>query len=487
MCKKLKNVIIITADEMRGDAPGFTGNPDCKTPNLDDFAEKNIVFSNHFAAMGKCVPSRISMMTGRYPHTDGFRNIHEHLDSKKGNLLRTLKKKNYETAVFGLNHVWKDFFGNNKKSDGCVDFHSFTEGYFDSINEKECSVKQPDGNSCKPLNLPYGYEYGGRIEKPLSGHDDANRAEQAVHYLRNIRDKSRPFYMQLNFSAPHPPYKVEEPYFSMYNREKITPWPHELPENAPEHLRRMREIRTGLNEPEENFLELQAVYYAMITKVDSLIGKVLDTVNDEGLLENSIVVFAADHGDFAGQYGLSEKWDTAMNDCILKVPFILHDPDLNKAKKIKSLSEHTDFTPTILDLLDAEADWNMHGESLIPIIQNKKVKNAVFAEGGHEKTMIKRFNHYSATKTKPSGKQDIYQKYPETMSRTKAVRTDEWKLVIRLKGKNELYNIKKDPYELKNLYGQKKYNDILMKLMQLMIEWCIKTDTDKPHQEIVGA
>lgn len=482
---KAKNLIIITCDEMRGDAPGFMGNSDCLTPNIDNFAEKGIVFNQHFAVHGKCVPSRISMMTGRYSHTDGYRTITQHMPKDQPHLVGKLKEHNYETAVFGLNHVWEDFYGDNSKSSGYVDYHSFTQKHFDFINDKKWPVAQPGPNSREPMDLEAGYHYQGRIEEDLTGHDDVNRAEQAVHYLGEVRDKSRPFYMQLNLSRPHPPYAVEEPYFSMYDRDKITPWPYQLPENAPLPLRKMREIRTGIEEPEEYFRELQAVYYGMITKVDSLVGKVINSIKEQGLLEDTIVIFTADHGDFAGQYGLPEKWDTAMQDCILHVPLIIHAPGLKKGWSIDSMTQHIDLAPTILELLGIKADWGIHGENLLPVIKGEKRKSAIFADGGHEEEMWPRFNF--EPKAKRCGKQDTYRYCPETMSRTKMVRTDEWKLVMRLTGGNELYNMKNDPDELQNLYGDLQYNDIVLDLQQKMIEWCLKTDTDRPFQPNVGA
>ena len=485
MSRQAKNLILITCDEMRGDAPGFMGNPDCLTPNIDRFAEKGIVFDQHFAVHGKCVPSRISIMTGRYSHTDGYRTIQQHMSTDQPNLAGKLKELGYETAGFGLNHVWEDFFGDNSKSGGYLDYHSFTEKYFDFLNDRKWPVAQPGPESLEPVEMAAGYDYRGRIEEDLTGHNDVNRAEQAIHYLCEVRDKSRPFYMQLNLSRPHPPYEVEEPYFSMYDREKITHWPFQLPENAPLPLSKMREIRTATDAPEDNFKEIQAVYYGMITKVDTLVGKVMETIEEQGLLEDTIVIFTVDHGDFAGQYGLPEKWDTAMQDCILHVPLIIHAPGLKSTSKIDSLTQHIDLAPTVLELLNIDPDWGIHGESLVPIIAGDKQKVAIFADGGHEEEMWSRFNREIVKKR--CGKQDTYKYCPETMSRTKMVRTDEWKLVIRLTGGNELYHIKDDPNEMKNLYGDSKYNDIVFDLQQKIIEWCLKTDTDRPYQKDVSA
>lgn len=499
--QKPLNVIFLTMDEMRGDIPGFMGNPDCKTPNLDRLAEKGVVFTNHFTVHGKCVPSRIAMQTGRYCHTDGFRTIMEHLPDADPNLLGFLKRQGYESAVFGHNHVWENLFpGDEKaldKSEGYADYHSFVKPFHD-IAKQSHPVPDPAPNSPTPVELPDGDQRTPtRIEGQIEGFLDINRARQAVKYLKEVRDPDRPFYLHLNLSTPHPGYRVEEPFYSMYDRVGIQHYPHDVPENAPLPLAKMREIRTGNDTDPYVFKEIQSVYYGMCTRVDRDMGILLDAVEEMGLFENSIVLFTTDHGDFAGQYGLTEKWDTAMNDCILHVPFILWAPGLPSGKRVNSLSEHVDIPRTLLELLGHEPDWGVHGESLLPILRGEKRKEAVFADGGHEEEMWDRFNFHRggsgdvAQKRMKNGKQQTYMQCPETMSRTKMVRTEEWKLVVRLEGGNELYNMQMDPDEMHNLWGQQdhdpKLKEVVMGLQLKLVEWCLRTDTDRPYQENVGA
>lgn len=487
MPDRRKNVIILSSDEMRGDCPGYMGNPDCRTPNLDRFATRAVNLSNHFSVFPKCVPTRIAMMTGRYCHTDGFRTIQQHLPNDQPDLLSALKAHGYESALFGINHVWENVFGEglNEKGASYVDYHSFTEGYFRHMLEQQWPVEPPGPLSVEPPSPPTDadYHYGGRVEEPMTFFCDDNRAEQAIEYLTNVRDRSRPFFMQLNLSWPHPGYKAPEPYFSMYKRDAIQPWPYDLPESAPLPLRRMREVRTGTDAPEWMLREVQAVYYAMVTKTDHVLGRVLDAIEREGLFEDSIVLFFVDHGDFAGQYGLPEKWDTCMADCLLHVPCILYAPGLPQGRLIESLSEHTDLAPTILELLGIKPAWGIHGESLLPVIDGARHKEAVFADGGHEAEMWERVEYAPDS----SGKQRTYALHPETMARTKMVRTDKWKLVTRLVGGDELYDMEEDPYEMRNLWGREGYEQIVPELQRKMIDWCTRTDTDRPYQPDVGA
>jgi choline-sulfatase len=499
MPSKPLNVIILTSDEMRGDIPGFMGNPDVKTPNLDRLASKGVVFTRHFTVHGKCVPSRIAMQNGRYSHTDGYRTITQHMPEDQPNLLGLLKKRGYESAVFGHNHVWETLFPGEEqgkeKSAGYADYHSFVKPFHD-LAKKERPVPPPAPNSPKPVELPDGDQLRStRIEGKRGGFIDINRAEQAVRYLSQVRDRSKPFYLHVNMSSPHPPYQVEEPFYSMYDREGIRHYPGQLPENAPLPLRRMREIRTGLNVDPRVLKEMQCVYYGMCTRVDRDLGMVLDCIEREGLFENSVVLFTTDHGDFAGQYGLTEKWDTAMNDCIMHVPFILKAPGLPEGLRVNALTEHVDIPSTVLALLGEKPDWGVHGESMLPVLRGEKRKEAVFADGGHEEEMWARFlqgrSPEEQDKGPANGKQRTYYQYPETMSRTKMVRTEKWKLVIRLTGGNEIYDMENDPDELSNLWGvherDARLKEVVMDLQTRLIDWCLRTDTDRPWQEKVGA
>lgn len=499
MTPRPRNLIILHSDEMRGDCPGFMGNPDCRTPHIDRFAKRGVVFTHHFTVHGKCVPSRIAMTTGRYCHTDAIRTVMEENLLPKGDpdMMKTLRAAGYETAVFGHNHVWEDFWGkDNQKGTAAVDYHSFTEGEFKDLLKREWPCPPPPPGGRVPLELGDGYDYHGRCAGALTHFCDDNRAEQAIHFLTKARDRSRPFFLQLNISAPHPGYQVEEPYFSMYDPAKIQAWPHDIPGNAPLPLTAQRRIRTGIDAPDVALREVQACYYGMITKVDTLVGRVLDSIEAEGLLEDSIVIFTADHGDFAGQYGVCEKWDTTMADCLLHVPFILYAPGLPTGLTLDALTEHVDLPPTLLEMLGVAPDerWIIHGESLLPAIRGERRKEAVYADGGHEAAMRARFNAELISTDKQgrkhhatAGKQRTYHDEPDSMARTCMVRTERWKLVMREVGGNELYDMQADPWEMNNRWGEAGLQDLTLELMQKLVEWNLRTWTDRPFQPKVGA
>lgn len=372
-----------------------------------------------------------------------------------------------------------------------ADYHSFIDGRLHDLAHQSFPAPEP-GPGARPI-ITSGRPWIAtrRLTGSLSGFCDDARTEQALLYLRELRDRTKPFFLHVNLSKPHPGYEVEEPYFSMYDPATVTPWPHALPRNAPLPLRVMREVRAGGGLPEEALRDVQAVYYGMVTKVESLIGRILDELRTQHLEDNTAILFTSDHGDFAGQYGLYEKWDTCMADCILRVPAILKAPGLPAGRRHEGLSSHIDLVPTLLGALGLTPDWGVHGQSLLPRVASGAGARHVFAGGGHEQEMWGRFNFSGKPGRELDGKQRTYLDHPETMARTKMVRSDRWKLAARLAGGNELYDLAADPHELDNLWPdlgtRPDLLPVVADLQQALIEWSLRTDTDRPFQEHVGA
>ena len=234
----------------------------------------------------------------------------------------------------------------------------------------------------------------------------------------------------------------------------------------------------------------------MISFIDSLVGQVVDAVRRNGLEDDTLIIFTSDHGDYAGQYGINEKWDGSLQDCLLHVPFVMSGPSIPAGKKLKGLSEHVDLPATVLEYLGKEApeEWVWHGESLLSMLKRMVPGNPPFCGRWTRSRNAGAFlctpawDERNGVRTKATqGKQLTYQECPDSMARCKMVRTDEWKLVIRETGGNELFNVAEDPYEMKNLYGDSQYDHIVAELMLQLIQWCLRTDTDRPFLKKFGA
>ncbi|MDF3129477.1 sulfatase-like hydrolase/transferase [Kiritimatiellaeota bacterium B1221] len=499
----MKHILFITADELRGDCLSCMGNPDVKTPHIDSLAARGTVFEKHFACFPKCVPSRCSMHTGRYAHTDGLRTVMgpNHLPGGDPTLGEFMREQGYETAVLGLNHVWEEdrFYGQgegkNRKGAGTVDYTSFTRGLMSDLALQTRHYPAATQRTGPHLDAIADVCAATVATGEVTTFSDENRTDQACAYLQTLRDPEKPFFLQLNLSKPHPAYCIHEPYYSMVDPRTLQPFPYGEPENASLPIRAQRKWRLGEEVPEAALREIQAVYYGMIQFIDDQVGRVLDVLKQEGLAEDTLVIFSSDHGDYAGQYGINEKWDADLRDCLLQVPFIMAGPGIPQGKRIQGLSEHVDLPATIFDYLGWERPphWVWHGQSMLPLLQGAAGKQAVFADGGHEQAMRERFDtpvweEKNGKRIKATeGKQLTYQQCPDAMARCKMVRTPEWKLVVRETGGNELFDLEADTYEMRNLYGQPGTEEVQATLMLQLLNWCLRTDTDRPFLAEFGA
>lgn len=488
------NLIILTADEMRGDCLSAAGaQPDARTPRLDGLAARGVRLDRHFTPFPKCVPARISMMTGRYPHTDGFRTIQQHLPADRPNVLKTLIEAGYETAVFGLNHCWEHLFEASHRPPQLepgqrglrIDHHAWTPPFRDLYRRHQArGADKARVREQVELDRPLTADtpYRGDVDYHW---DSEAITEQAIRMLRDVRDPARPLYLHVNLGPPHPPYAAPEPWYSMFDPEAIQPFPHELPRDAPLSMRAQREHRTGLEPNRALLRRMQAVYYAMVARIDDQVGRILDAIEATGLWDESVMVFLSDHGDFAGQYGLPEKWDTTFADCLTHVPCVFAGGGLPEGRRVSSLTDHTDLAPTLLGLLGYAADWPHHGHDLRPLLRGEveAVRDAVFAEGGHEREMRGRFER----PPRATGKQLTYEKCPDAMARARMIRTDRYKLVIRETGDHELYDLDVDRWELDNRYADPALAGVRATLMERMLRWSLATDPDRPFQASVHA
>jgi len=487
------NLVILCTDEMRGDCLGANGmNRDIRTPNMDRLAARGVNFSRHFSTFPKCVPARVSMMTGRYCHTDGYRNIFQHLPADQLDVLRTLLDRGYQAALFGKNHCWENLHEASHtpselaegKRGLRIDHHSWTRSFRDIYDRRR--VAAPTGEQVRRCNLdrPLTADLDYRGDVDLHWADDAY-TEQAIRFLTQVRERGQPFFMQVNIEAPHPYYAAPEPWYSMYDPDAIEAYVHELPNAAPLSLVKQRELRTGLHADPRLLRKMQAVYYGMISRVDAQMGRIISALEAEGLWEQTLIVLWSDHGDFAGQYGLGEKWDTTFADCLTHVPCVLAGGGIPAGRRITALSDHTDLAPTFLSLFGMEPTWGIHGHDLTPLITGASTaaRDAVFADGGHETEMRRRFSFASHDE----GKQRTYRRCPDTMARAKMVRTSRHKLIMRETGDHELYDLETDRLEMNNRWTDASLTAVRLDLMERLTQWSLRTDTDRPRQTEVGA
>jgi arylsulfatase A-like enzyme len=479
------NIVIFNPDQWRGDVLGHMGDPAAVTPNLDRAVETDFVsFRNAYCQNTVCTPSRCSFMSGWYPHTAGHRTMHHMLRPHEPNLLRTLKNNGY--------HVW--WGGKNDLVPGQL-------GYEDYCHVKYQPDRPPlrmwgphDAARGKPGEDSFYSFYVGKLE-PEDGEEiyrdgDWANVLGAVEHIRNA-PKDQPLCIFLPLTYPHPPYAVEEPFYSMIDRSKLPPRTR-CPEgwNAKASiLRGIREIQ-GLTEwSEDRWTELRATYYGMCARVDRQFGMVMEALQEAGVYDDTAVFFFADHGDYTGDFDIVEKTQNTFEDSLSRVPFLVKPPAWApvQARVSDALVELIDFPATVEALTGIEPAHTHFGRSLLPVLagETDEHRDAAFCEGG-------RLHGESQCMELPSVRKGdrpspywprIQLQTQEGPEHTKATmcRTRRYKYVHRLYDSDELYDLEQDPHETDNRIDDPALASVLAELKDRTLRWHLETADAVPH------
>ncbi len=484
------HIVVFNPDQWRGDVLGHLGNPAAVTPNLDELVRTDAVsFRNAFCQNPVCTPSRCSFMTGWYPHVRGHRTMHHML---RGPDEPVLLKRMKEAGYF----VW--WGGKN-------DLVPAQRGYQDY-----CDVKHQPQERIPPRTGPrpdwrgepgsdtYYSFYVGRIETEPGAHhyhdSDWANVVGAIEQIRN-RPTDRPMMIYLPLGAPHPPYGVEDPWYSMIDRGKIPPRAPtpEAWQGKPSILRGIWERQRLQGWSEERWTELRATYYGMCARLDHLVGMLVQALRDTGLYDETALFFFSDHGDFTGDYGLVEKTQNTCEDCLSRIPLIIKPPTgvaLEPGVR-DALVELVDFPATVEALADVPPLHTHFGRSLLPVIagQTLEHRDAVFYEGGRLHGERQCMELESTSSQNPEGlywpRLSLQREEGPEHTKATMIRTREFKYVRRLYETDELYDLRRDPQELENRVDDPSLATVLSALKERMLTWYMETcdvvppDTDR--------
>ncbi len=480
------NIVIFNPDEMRWDALGHMGlNPATVTPNLDAFAKNEAVsFSNAYCQNPVCCPSRCSFFTGLYPHVRGHRTMQHLLHSDESSLFSELKKAGY--------FVWM----NDRNDLVAGQIPGLYESHADVIysGKNDPRVKKTDHNQPVVSNIRgeegskfYYSHYVGELTTDENGinytYDDSD-VDECIRVLGEDHD-GRSTVAFLGLFYPHCPYAVEEPYFSMIDRKKLPPRAS-IGEGKPLMETLLRK-EMGLGKlTEDDWTELRAVYLGMCAKVDDEFARLVDGLKRNGTYDNTLIIVLSDHGDYCGDYSLSEKSQNTFEDCLVRVPLIIKPPKEEKVDPgiTDSLAELVDFYRTVMDYAGVEPDHDQYGLSLRPILENRSVglRDYVFSEGGRmpyewqadeyhgvagRNGIIPKFSTYWP-------KQNV-QTNGEAHIKGTMIRNRDFKYIKRANGKDEFYDLARDPKEEKNEIDNPVFSSEILNMKLEMLSWYQKT------------
>lgn len=487
---KKPNIIMFVADQMRSDSLAHLGNPASITPNLDKITEDGVSFENAYCQNPVCVPSRCSFLTGLYPHTTGHRTMHFLQDEDEPNILKTMKKEGYDVIWIGRNDVVP---ATRAKTEYCDEFYDgVNEGNLrDAVNVEFAPKGVKHKSEPKDINDDNYYSfYIGKLEDSEGyGSSDWKCVERALETIeRKSKEKDgKPLFLYCTITFPHPPYGCEDPWYSSIDRNKL---PLRRPNVST--LENKASMLYGINSKqnlhkwsEERFNELRATYLAMVSRFDHQFGLIVDKLKETNQYDNSNIIMFSDHGDYTGDYNITEKVQNCFEDPISNVPLIIKPAKSLKVKPriSKALVELLDIPSTIADMAGIKLDYTQFGKSLLDAIAGSEThKDAVFCEGGriHGEVQAMEAGHGPESPYWPR----LSTQGSEGPEHTKAcmIRMGDFKYTMRLYEKDELYNLKDDPMELNNLIDDESYSDVCRDMKERLLYHYMETSDFVPNR-----
>ncbi len=367
------NVVYLFSDEHSGSAMGNSGHPLVQTPNLDCLAEQSLVFDNAYCNYPICTPSRLSMLTGRYPHQIEAWDLGAVLDPDKyptwGHHL-----SDYETILCGRTH----FNGPDR-------LNGFGQRLLDDLPRWIQSGGAPRrGPDARRASNSHVSECGPGHHSNSSY--DTLAADTAIEYLnaRESGSSDKPFLLYCGFMLPHFPLIAHPDYYTLYDPETL-----ELPDTWDEPLEDQHPIiqhhrwswRNEVPPPEEIVRRATASYYALITYIDNEIGRILDAINSSSLKDDTVVIYTSDHGEMRGHHGIWQK--QCFYEDAVRVPLMVRQPGGSSARLRQNVSL-IDVLPTLLDIAGSEIPPDLPGRSLLETARvPDETPRKVFAEYHH--------------------------------------------------------------------------------------------------------
>ena len=474
------NIIVILTDDHAVQSIGAYGSKIGATPNLDQLAKQGAIFNKAFVANSICGPSRAILLTGKYSHINGFKNNQDKFDASQDIFPKRLQASGFQTAWVGKWHL-----------------SSYPQG-FDYWN-----ILPGQGHYFNPSFIGMKADTS-RIE----GYGTDVITDLALNWL-NTRDQAKPFFIVVGEKAPHRTwmpdiqdlgkfdhvnFPLPSNFYDNYeNRqaaamqdmsvEKTMKLGYDLkmksdPDNlASAFLARMNPVQrqawnayydrieedflkrklTGRALTEWKFQRYMKDYYSTTLSLDRNIGRIMDYLDKNNLTKNTLVVYTSDQGFYLGEHGWFDK--RFMYEESMRTPLIIRYPGVIKAGTVSNqMVSNVDFAPTFLEAAGVAIPKEIQGRSMMPLLRNPKAS-------------IRKSAYYH------------FYEYPGEHSVLKhfGIRTSRYKLIRFYDHKNfwELYDLQKDPNEMNNLYGDKKYQTLTLDLKKQLKQLCVETKDEE--------
>lgn len=462
----MPNIVFVLTDDQGAWAMHCAGNDEIQTPNLDRIAAQGMRFDSFFCASPVCSPARASLLTGTIPSAHGvldwlragnldgerfaaqgaevpyggYAEEHKPIQYLAGKITYTdvLAQNGYTCALSGKWHL----------GDSINPQHGFK--YWYTIGRGGCCYYHPDIVENGTIEVMHGQYVTDLI------------TDKALEFLNTLSTKPEPFYLSVHYTAPHAPWEAEhhpKEFIEMYDNCPF----HSTPD-VPDHPDLTCEPMYGTPRRHEKLRG----YYAAVTAMDRGVGQLLDRLEEKGVADNTIVIFAADNGMNMGHHGIWGKGNGTrpmnMYDTSVKVPFMVRYPGVVPAGTVcRHMVSAYDFFPTLLDLLhlDAQQTQKLPGHSFADILRGQE---------SSERGEIVIFDEYGPVRM---------------------IRSERFKYIHRYPyGPDEFYDLQADPGEEHNLIDDPAMESIILEMRRHMEQWFNRyadPDFDGTREGVTGS
>jgi uncharacterized sulfatase len=461
---KRPNVLFILTDEQSLWTLGVYGGKLPGTPNIDSIGREGAIFRNFFVTSAVCTPSRGCYLTGMYPHSHGAYHNDLPLNPDSFTLGHMFQRAGYETGYVGKWHLdgknnptWPDWIP-DERSFGFEDHKwMFNQGHWKRIEEhpegwpnnlSRATISDPALPLVPPEQIsprPDGRPNESYLVTAPGEYFTDWLTDKTIDFIR--RPRTKPFFHVLSFPDPHPPFTVEPKYNSMFPKETM-----QLPEtfhqkDVPVWAEKMRlkedlvpEGVSGVDDPrrEEIFRERKSQYLGMIKCIDDNVGRILKTLRDLQILDDTLIIFGSDHGEYMGEHGLYFK--NALYEPAHHVGMLMRWPGgIRPGTVIDQCVANVDMLPTLAGLLSLKTSGREQGRDASPLIRRERVD-----------WQDKAFIH-----------KDYF-----TQS---GIFTQQWELGLDKSGDSVLFDRKRDPLQINNLYHDPRCKGVVDELTERTI------------------
>jgi arylsulfatase A-like enzyme len=359
-----------------------------KTPNIDRIARRGIKFDHAYASYPVCAPSRGAMATGRYPSVNGHRQNGCVLPDSELTLMEVLRRAGYVTYGAGKMHLgpqWRET-GSDPDHDQAVNpqpepwempWNGFEKVWITEDNRVGPYAKYLEEHGYDVWADPHSFTYPQHITRPSAYPEEHYQStwigDKSLEMLED-HPEDKPFFLWTSFVDPHHPFTPPKPFDSMYDPDDmpLPVWDEGERQNWPEQYHRKFNLKGPENGheaigmcdlTEDEFRRIKAYYYGLVSLIDKQVGRLLEYLEDNGWLENTVIIFTSDHGELLGDHGLMFKGATY--PCVMSVPFLISYPGrIQEGEGREALTVNTDIMPTVLDYCGLDIPPGVQGRSL---------------------------------------------------------------------------------------------------------------------------